>query len=100
MRCARLSARCCKTETFAEEPDVLAVVGVQFVAEMAAELHLRRQAADALPGDFPHAGEPLRWITERGAIRLLLGAAALAIEVHRVYVNPPILGIPEDTPRR
>ncbi len=35
-----------KAETLAEEPDILAVVVIWLIGEMATQLQLRRQAAD------------------------------------------------------
>ncbi len=89
-----------EAEPRTEYVHVVTVVIVRLVGEMAAELQPWCQAGERSPGDCPNASETFRRIAEGVSFRLLLETTAVAVEGNEMYVNLPIRGVTEDTPRR
>jgi hypothetical protein len=76
-----------QTEEADEQQDVMVVLGLRRVADMALELNLGCQARQLPAADRPSRPEAFRWIPIRASAWQRLDTASLCVEGNRVEVD-------------
>jgi hypothetical protein len=86
-------------EVLRKQPQILAVADPGRIAQVMAELELRRKATNPAPGDKPDAGKPIRGISAEGAFPKRLPGVASPVKDDGVEVDATLVGSAQDQAR-